>query len=99
MNIQKRNQNTNFKSIKLNKQEMLKAKNILNEFSHSDLQTQEKLKADLFDIFNKKIIEEGKLIAKRTHFVDDCIQDLFASFIESITDSLKEKRSFKIYFK
>lgn len=95
MNIQKRNQNTNFKSIKLNKQEMLKAKNILNEFSHSDLRTQEKLKADLFDIFNKKIIEEGKLIAKRTHFVDDCIQDLFASFIESITDSLKEKDPLK----
>lgn len=95
MNIQKRNQNTKFESIKLNKQEMLKAENILNKFSHSDLRAQEGLKADLFDIFSDKIIEEGKLIAKKTHFADDCTQDLFASFIESITDSLKEKEPLK----
>lgn len=99
MNIQKRNQNTNqntnFKSIKLNKQEMLKAKNILNKFSHSDSRAQEMLKVDLFDIFSDKIIEEGKLIAKKTHFVDDCTQDLFLNFIESITDSLKEKDPLK----
>ena len=65
MNIQKRNQNinqnTNFKSIKLNKQETLKAKNILNELSHSDMRAQEGLRADLFDIFSDKITKEGKI--------------------------------------
>ena len=76
MNIQKRNQNinqnTNFKSIKLNKQETFKAKSILNELSHSDRRAQEGVRADLFDIFNDKIIQEGKLIAKSTHSVGDC---------------------------
>ena len=83
MNIQKRNQNinqnTNFKSIKLNKQETFKAKNILNELSHSDMRAQEGLRADLFDIFSDKITKEGKLIAKSTHSVGDCTQDLFVN--------------------
>ena len=95
MNIQNRNQNTNFKSIKLNKQETLKAKNILNKYLDSDKQAQEELKADLFEIFSKKIVEEGKLIAKKTHYADDCIQDLFVSFLGSITDALKEKDPLK----
>ena len=99
MNIQKRNQNinqnTNFKSIKLNKQETFKAKNILNELSHSDMRAQEGLRADLFDIFSDKITKEGKLIAKSTHSVGDCTQDLFVNFFESITDSLKEKDPLK----
>lgn len=88
MNIQKRNQNinqnTNFKSIKLNKQETLKAKNILNELSHSDMRAQEGLRADLFDIFSDKIPKEGKFIAKSTHSVGDCTQDLFVNFLKAL---------------
>lgn len=95
MDIQKRNQNTNFKSIKLNKQEALKATNILNELSHSDMRAQEGLRADLFEIFSDKITKEGKSIAKSTHSVDDCTQDLFVKFFESVTDSLKEKEPLK----
>ena len=95
MNIQNRNRNTNFKSIKLNKQDTLKATNILKKFSHSDIHAQEGLKADLFEIFNDKITEEGKAIAKSTHSADDCIQDLFLNFIEGITESLKEEDPLK----
>ena len=61
----------------------LKAKNILNELSHSDMRAQEGLRADLFDIFSDKITKEGKLIAKSTHSVGDCTQDLFVNFFES----------------
>ena len=95
MNINERYNSTNFKSIKLNKQETLKAKDILSKYSYSDNRAREHLTADLLDIFNNKIEKEGKLIAKSTHSADDCIQDLFLNFFEGIRESIKEKDPLK----
>lgn len=95
MNINERYNSTNFKSIKLNKQETLKAKDILSKYPYSDNRAREHLTADLLDIFNNKIEKEGKLIAKSTHSAEDCIQDLFLNFFEGIRESIKEKDPLK----
>ena len=88
MRIQTNKYNINTKAIYLNKQETVNAQNILTKYMYSNPLKREPLTLELLSIFKEKIIKEGNHIAKTTHNKQDCIQDLFLKFFESVIESV-----------
>ena len=92
MKIQTNKYNINTKAIYLNKQETVNAQNILTKYMYSNPLKREPLTLELLSIFKEKIIKEGNHIAKTTHNKQDCIQDLFLKFLESVIESVNVEK-------
>lgn len=99
MKIETNKNNISTKAIHLNKQETIEAQKILTKYRVSNSLTRQNLTQDLLSIFEEKIRIEGKHIAKTTHIQQDCIQDLFLKFFESITKSVTVKEPLNFILK